>query len=116
MEGSDYMDGSSSQDKKDNRIKPNDKYTYSWTVPERAGPGSDDTSCLTWAYYSDVDSVKDPNTGLVGPLIVCRKVRTLRQSIANIPWIFSGHVGGVLVLDQTLMQWHYYIEQRWYLI
>lgn len=73
MEGSDYMDGSSNEDKKDNRIKPKTQYTYKWTVPDRAGPKTNQ-SCLTWAYYSDVDSVKDANTGLVGPLIVCKKV------------------------------------------
>lgn len=32
--------------------------TYVWDVPERAGPNKDETDCLTWAYYSDVDPVK----------------------------------------------------------
>ena len=40
-------------------------------MSERSGPGPADTACLTWAYFSDVDPVKDTNTGLVGPLIVC---------------------------------------------
>lgn len=74
MEGSDYLDGSKDADKIDNKVSPGTTFTYRWTVPQRAGPGVNDTNCIAWAYYSDVDSVKDANSGLVGPLVVCRKV------------------------------------------
>ena len=58
----------------DNAIAPGKLYNYKWKVSERSGPGPADTACVTWAYFSDVDPVKDTNTGLVGPLIICRKV------------------------------------------
>lgn len=48
-------------------------------MSERSGPGPADTACLTWAYFSDVDPVKDTNTGLVGPLIICRKVGVIHK-------------------------------------
>jgi hypothetical protein len=83
MEGSDYLDNSESKDKLDNKISPGGTYKYKWTVPQRAGPGPNDTNCITWAYYSDVDSVKDANSGLVGPIVICRKVCIVFTLIIN---------------------------------
>ena len=74
MEGADYKDGTHGATRRDGKVAPGTLYKYRWTVPERAGPGPNDTNCITWAYYSDVDSVKDPNSGLVGALVICRKV------------------------------------------
>uniref|UniRef100_A0A8C2JBU5 ferroxidase n=1 Tax=Cyprinus carpio TaxID=7962 RepID=A0A8C2JBU5_CYPCA len=45
--------------------------TYNWTIPKRSGPGPSDPNCITFAYYSSVSL--DLMSGLVGPLIVCRK-------------------------------------------
>ena len=75
-EGSDYNDGTSGADKLDNAIQPGKTYKYIWKVPERAGPGKDGPACATWAYYSDVNPIKDTNSGLIGPLIICKKVKT----------------------------------------
>ncbi|KAK7172295.1 hypothetical protein R3I93_004573 [Phoxinus phoxinus] len=50
-----------------------DVVTYNWTIPERSGPGRNDPNCITFAYYSSVSFVEDLMSGLVGPLIVCRK-------------------------------------------
>lgn len=72
-EGSSYKDNTTGTDTADNAIAPGKLYNYIWKVSERSGPGPADTACLTWAYFSDVDPVKDTNTGLVGPLIICRK-------------------------------------------
>ena len=74
-EGSNYNDGTKGASKTDNAVDPGKLYTYTWDVPERAGPGPNGPSCMTWAYYSDVNQIKDTNSGLVGPLIVCKKVR-----------------------------------------
>uniref|UniRef100_A0A8C5SYN9 ferroxidase n=1 Tax=Laticauda laticaudata TaxID=8630 RepID=A0A8C5SYN9_LATLA len=52
---------------------PGEIVTYQWDVPERSGPGPNDSACLSWIYYSTVDRVKDLYSGLVGPLKVCRK-------------------------------------------
>ncbi|KAB0389872.1 hypothetical protein E2I00_003813, partial [Balaenoptera physalus] len=47
--------------------------TYQWNVPERSGPGPNDSTCVSWIYYSAVDPIKDMYSGLVGPLAICRK-------------------------------------------
>uniref|UniRef100_A0A8D2PZT0 ferroxidase n=1 Tax=Varanus komodoensis TaxID=61221 RepID=A0A8D2PZT0_VARKO len=52
---------------------PGEIVTYRWDVPERSGPGPNDSACVSWIYYSRVDPVKDLFSGLVGPLKVCRK-------------------------------------------
>ena len=73
-EGSNYDDETSPGDKIDNAINPGKIFIYKWQVPERAGPGPNGPTCVTWAYYSDVDPIKDTNSGLVGPLVICKKV------------------------------------------
>lgn len=52
---------------------PGEINTYRWNVPERSGPGKTDPNCITWVYYSTVNFVKDTYSGLIGPLVVCRK-------------------------------------------
>uniref|UniRef100_A0A663LLI7 ferroxidase n=1 Tax=Athene cunicularia TaxID=194338 RepID=A0A663LLI7_ATHCN len=54
-------------------VKPGETFTYKWRVPENGGPTESDPPCLTYLYYSATDAVKDTNSGLVGPLLVCRK-------------------------------------------
>ncbi|XP_051718059.1 ferroxidase HEPHL1-like isoform X3 [Ctenopharyngodon idella] len=67
-----------------NGVLPGDVLTYTWTIPEQSGPGPKDPDCITFAYYSSVSFVEfskqntvrlmnDLMSGLVGPLIVCRK-------------------------------------------
>ncbi|MCQ4172051.1 hypothetical protein, partial [Hafnia paralvei] len=48
-------------------------HTYEWMVPLGAGPVAGEADCLTYLYYSGVNPVKDTNSGLVGPLLVCRQ-------------------------------------------
>ncbi|CAL1241655.1 multicopper oxidase domain-containing protein [Candidatus Methylocalor cossyra] len=71
-EGVPYADGSAGQDKGDDIVPPGGVYTYTWEVPERAGPGPGDPSSIVWLYHSHVNEVVDTNTGLVGPIIVSR--------------------------------------------
>ncbi|KAM5220957.1 hephaestin isoform 2-T2 [Ctenodactylus gundi] len=52
--------------------KPFEKVTYRWIVPPHAGPTAQDPACLTWMYFSAVDPIRDTNSGLVGPLLVCK--------------------------------------------
>ncbi|XP_033756941.1 hephaestin-like protein [Pecten maximus] len=58
-----------------NQVYPGRTYAYTWRVPRRAGPAKDyrESNCVTWMYYSGVDTIKDMNTGLVGPIVVCRR-------------------------------------------
>ncbi|XP_056329240.1 hephaestin-like protein 1a [Danio aesculapii] len=54
-------------------VQPGNVLKYTWTIPKRSGPGPNDPDCITFAYYSSTSLVKDLMSGLVGPLIVCRK-------------------------------------------
>lgn len=53
-------------------VRPGTTYTYTWVVPKGAGPTDDDADCINYLYYSAVDPVHDTNSGLVGPLLVCK--------------------------------------------
>ncbi|XP_078513094.1 ferroxidase HEPHL1 isoform X2 [Lissotriton helveticus] len=63
--------------------QPGEVNLYRWNVPERSGPGRDDPNCITWVYYSTVEFVKDTYSGLVGPLITCRKGILNSQGFRN---------------------------------
>ncbi|MBV9055266.1 MAG: multicopper oxidase domain-containing protein, partial [Candidatus Eremiobacteraeota bacterium] len=69
-EGMAYNDGSSQADKMSGAVPPGRTYTYTWEVPERAGPGPNDPSSIVWLYHSHVDEQKDIDTGLVGAIVV----------------------------------------------
>ena len=71
-EGAPAADGTSGGDKKDDMIKPGEKYTYTWEVTERAGPGPDDPSSIGWLYHSHVDSITDEYAGLIGSIVIAR--------------------------------------------
>jgi hephaestin len=71
-EGAPYDDGAAPSTKGDDSVAPGKTYTYSYTVPERAGPGPMDGSSVMWMYHSHVDEVGDDYAGLVGPMIVTR--------------------------------------------
>uniref|UniRef100_A0A8C7V254 Coagulation factor V n=1 Tax=Oncorhynchus mykiss TaxID=8022 RepID=A0A8C7V254_ONCMY len=72
-EGLSYEDESKYWYKYDNEVQPNTTYTYLWKVNANVGPTGDESDCRTWAYYSGVNPEKDINSGLIGPLLVCRK-------------------------------------------
>ncbi|XP_053467469.1 ferroxidase HEPHL1-like [Ictalurus furcatus] len=58
-------------------VNPGNTTRYNWTVS--SGPGPTESNCITYAYYSSVNFIKDLASGLVGPLVVCRK-GTLNES------------------------------------
>jgi FtsP/CotA-like multicopper oxidase with cupredoxin domain len=72
-EGAPYGDGTSGDDKADDAVAPGEERTYTWEVPERAGPGPGDGSSTMWMYMSHVEEVPDQYAGLLGPIIVTRK-------------------------------------------
>jgi FtsP/CotA-like multicopper oxidase with cupredoxin domain len=69
-EGSVYDDGSSAADKANSVVPPGETHTYTWEVPERAGPGPADGSSVVWLYHSHVNEQRDVNSGLIGSIIV----------------------------------------------
>jgi FtsP/CotA-like multicopper oxidase with cupredoxin domain len=69
-EGSAYNDGSSGASKIAGAVPPGATYTYTWQVPERAGPGPNDPSSVVWFYHSHVEDQRDVDAGLVGAIVV----------------------------------------------
>lgn len=57
----------------DNEVAPGGIYVYFWYIPEEVGPSDLDPDCITNFYQSGVDPVRDTSSGLVGPLLVCKK-------------------------------------------
>jgi hephaestin len=65
-EGAQYDDGTGRR----YAVEPGATHTYTWPVPERAGPSHGEGSSIVWMYHSHIEEEKDVNAGLVGPLIV----------------------------------------------
>jgi manganese oxidase len=51
------------------------RYTYHWSVPERAGPGPSDPDSIVWLYHSHDHESQTVNAGLVGAIVVTRAGR-----------------------------------------
>ncbi|KAK7926166.1 hypothetical protein WMY93_008476 [Mugilogobius chulae] len=72
-EGAMYPDGTSGGFKADDEVPPGGSYTYRWEVKPEFAPTDEDANCLTWIYHSHIDAPKEINTGLIGPLLTCKK-------------------------------------------
>jgi manganese oxidase len=72
-EGAYYLQaGRTGAEQKGGAVRPNECFTYVWTVPESAGPGPHDPSSILWMYHSHFVESRDINSGLIGPIIVTR--------------------------------------------
>ncbi|KAM6907524.1 ferroxidase HEPHL1 [Xenentodon cancila] len=78
FQGSSYDDG---VHKPGSHVGPGETFTYTWQVLE--GPSSSDSPCIPYLYYSATDPVQDTNSGLVGPLLVCRRETLGKNGIQN---------------------------------
>lgn len=65
-EGAQYDDGTGQRF----AVQPGATHTYTWPVPERAGPSHGEGSSIVWMYHSHIEEERDVNAGLVGPLLV----------------------------------------------
>jgi manganese oxidase len=72
-EGAPYVGNDPSSFTDGNSVPPGGTYTYTWEVPDRAGPGPNDGPSVQWMYHSHVDETDDTYTGLIGPMIVYAK-------------------------------------------
>ncbi|XP_045395399.1 ceruloplasmin-like [Lemur catta] len=72
-EGALYPDNTTGPQKEDDYLEPGKQYTYKWFVEEKQGPGPSDSNCVTRIYHSHVDTVKDVTSGLIGPILTCKK-------------------------------------------
>ncbi|XP_073676198.1 coagulation factor VIII-like [Garra rufa] len=71
-EGAGYEDSSSVQERVDDAVPPGGYYKYVWDISPNSGPTTSDPDCLTYIYSSQVDIVRDLNSGLVGTLLICK--------------------------------------------
>lgn len=71
--GASYADHTFPAERKDDAVAPGEEYTYEWIVSEDSGPTPDDPPCLTHIYYSYENLTQDFNSGLIGPLLICKK-------------------------------------------
>lgn len=63
---SDGVDGNDTQQ----LVAPNATHTYSWKVPEQAGPGPMDGSSAVWAYHSHTGEDEELSGGLSGFMVI----------------------------------------------
>eukprot|EP01006_Ploeotia_vitrea_P030800 TRINITY_DN63128_c0_g1_i1.p1 TRINITY_DN63128_c0_g1~~TRINITY_DN63128_c0_g1_i1.p1 ORF type:complete len:380 (-),score=65.43 TRINITY_DN63128_c0_g1_i1:220-1359(-) len=54
-------------------VAPNGEFTYTWKVPERAGPGWGDQSSVVWPYHPHIATNADIASGLFGAIIIFAK-------------------------------------------
>ncbi|KAL6778816.1 FOX1 [Auxenochlorella protothecoides x Auxenochlorella symbiontica] len=69
-EGTPYNDGTSAEEKRDDAVETGQTFTYTWNVPDIAGPGPADLSTKAWLYHSHTVEDADTYAGLVGALII----------------------------------------------
>lgn len=74
-EGARYADGTGAAAKADDDVAPQGEHTYTWQVPERAGPGPMDGSSVAWMYHSHADEIGDVYAGLTGFMVVTARGR-----------------------------------------
>jgi FtsP/CotA-like multicopper oxidase with cupredoxin domain len=74
-EGALYGDGTRGDAKADDSVAPGTTHTYTWQVPDRAGPGPADPSSVVWLYHDHSAGMGVPGTqaGLIGPIVVSRR-------------------------------------------
>ena len=73
LPGARYIDNSFNASV-DDAVKPDKSFMYTWTIPVESAPTTDDPSCITCAYPSHVDPVREISNGLLGPLLVWKHV------------------------------------------
>jgi manganese oxidase len=71
-EGAYYSDGANDPSH-NGVIAPGGTHTYTWKVPERAGPGANDPSSVVWLYHSHNYEPRDTDAGLIGAIVITRK-------------------------------------------
>ncbi|EPQ04593.1 Coagulation factor V [Myotis brandtii] len=103
-EGKNYEDESPKWFQEDNAVQPNSSYTYVWHAIGRAGPENPGSACRAWAYYSAVNTERDIHSGLIGPLVICRKGTLNRES--GMPVDMREFVLLFMVFDEK-KSWYY---------
>ncbi|XP_006887516.1 PREDICTED: coagulation factor V [Elephantulus edwardii] len=108
-EGKTYDDDSPDWFKEDNAVQPNGTYTYVWHATARSGPENSGSACRVWTYYSAVNPEKDIHSGLIGPLLICKK-GTLHK-VSNMPVDMREFVLLFMIFDEK-KSWYYEKPKR----
>lgn len=93
---------------KGDHVGPGEMFTYTWSVPERAGPGPDDPSSILWMYHSHFAEDKEINAGLIGPIIVTRRGFTKPDGAPRD--VDREFIAGFMIFDETATQ--YFDKER----
>jgi len=83
LSGATYEDSSSVQERADDAVPPGGYYKYVWDISPNSGPTTSDPECLTYIYSSQVDIVRDFNSGLVGTLLICNTGKIMFLPLSN---------------------------------
>ncbi|MCJ8732523.1 hypothetical protein PDJAM_G00212510 [Pangasius djambal] len=105
MEGLNYEDDSPYWYKYDDAVQPNETFTYIWTVNDKVGPINGESDCRIWTYYSAVNPERDIHSGLIGPLLICRKDTLAKNPIDTQEFMLL-----FMTFDEN-KSWYY--EQNW---
>ncbi|PKU38524.1 ceruloplasmin [Limosa lapponica baueri] len=95
--GAFYPDNTKDLQKRDDAVEPGGQYTYTWDVTEDQGPAEGDADCITRVYHSHIDAPRDVASGLVGPLIICRKA---------INGYMYGYLPNLTMCVEDKVKWH----------
>ncbi|XP_069140147.1 hephaestin-like protein [Argopecten irradians] len=72
-EGAIYRGSPSSSAMSGKYASPGETVTYTFNVPRTVAPTYGDPVCNTYVYQSAVDPIRDVHSGLMGPLLVCKR-------------------------------------------
>uniref|UniRef100_A0A8D3CPB7 Coagulation factor VIII, procoagulant component n=1 Tax=Scophthalmus maximus TaxID=52904 RepID=A0A8D3CPB7_SCOMX len=103
-EGAGYDDSTAGQEKEDDAILPGGYYEYVWDISPKDGPTSSDPECLTYSYSSQVDTVRDVNSGLIGALLICKTSQYFEERNPAFVLLFA-------VFDET-KSWYGEVGER----
>uniref|UniRef100_A0A671W932 Coagulation factor VIII-like n=1 Tax=Sparus aurata TaxID=8175 RepID=A0A671W932_SPAAU len=105
-EGAGYDDSTAGQEKEDDAVFPGGYYEYVWDISPKDGPTASDPECLTYSYSSQVDTVRDVNSGLIGALLICKSTGSLRKMRRNQAFVLL-----FAVFDET-KSWYGEVGER----
>lgn len=97
--GAGYDDSTAGKEKEDDAVPPGKYHKYVWDISAADGPTIDDPECLTYSYSSQVDPVRDLNSGLVGALLICQSSQCYERDDCNKirECIFSCQYGIIII-------------------
>ncbi|XP_060626735.2 coagulation factor V [Anolis sagrei] len=82
-EGAIYPSDSKENITQGRAVQPGETYTYKWIVLDTDEPTAKDAQCVTRLYHSAVDMTRDIASGLIGPLLICKRKALDQKGIQN---------------------------------